>query len=158
MIYRYLDKLVLLLSSADDKKVPETPQSDSEVAARKQTLYNQFNAMDSKAGALLTHISIMIGVLSLMTSPLNAGVSLIERNFLLLALLFYLFGAILCIRCGKVTKSQVLDQKFEGEWPKDLEWLEHEFILKRQSYRFATDLVVWVTVLFALYLVASLII
>ena len=103
MIYRLLDKLVLLLSAEEDKTSPTVPDSDKGIASRKSILIGQFNALDSKSGALLTHISIMIGVLSLMTSPLNAGVSIFERNFLVLALLLYLFAAILCIRCNKLT-------------------------------------------------------
>ncbi|QSR22029.1 hypothetical protein CFA77_06940 [Hyphomonas sp. KY3] len=157
MIYRLLDKLVLLLSAEEDKTSPTVPDSDKGIASRKSILIGQFNALDSKSGALLTHISIMIGVLSLMTSPLNAGVSIFERNFLVLALLLYLFAAILCIRCNKLTTTHVLLEKFEGEWPKDLAWLEREFIAKRQSFKFATHLVVWVTILFAVFLTLSLV-
>ena len=156
MIYRLLDKLVLLLSAEEDKTSPTVPDSDKGIASRKSILIGQFNALDSKSGALLTHISIMI-VLSLMTSPLNAGVSIFERNFLVLALLLYLFAAILCIRCNKLTTTHVLLEKFEGEWPKDLAWLEREFIAKRQSFKFATHLVVWVTILFAVFLTLSLV-
>ena len=157
MIYWLLDKFVLLFSAEEDKKSPRVPDSDKGIASRKSILIGQFNALDSKSGALLTHISIMIGVLSLMTSPLNAGVSILERNFLVIALLLYLFAAILCIRCSKLTTTHVLLEKFEGEWPKDLAWLEREFIAKRQSFKFATHLVVWVTILFAVFLTASLV-
>lgn len=157
MIFRALDQLVLMVSSAKDSTPPECPKSDSKIESRKKTLIGQNNALDAKAGALLTHISIMIGVLSLMTSPLNANASLLERNLLVIALLLYLLAAILCIRCNKLTTTHVLTETFEGEWPKQLDWLEKEFIIKRQSFKVATYIVVWVTVLFALFIAAELI-
>lgn len=49
----------------------------------------------------------------------------------------------------------MLLEKFKGEWPQDLVWLEREFIAKRQSFKFATHRIVWVTIFFAAFLAFS---
>ena len=102
-MFRLVDRLAQKLVSEIDHLLINDPKiEDGDFSGVNPTIWIQGNSealdrLDSKAGSLLTHISMMLAAATFMISA--ADTSHVERIIIGLEVVCYLFLALICIRC-----------------------------------------------------------
>ena len=91
---------------------------------------DEFQLIDAKATGLLTHVSMMIAGLGLL-SPLVAE-SRFEEAVIIAAIAICLLIAIGCLRCLSVFRTH----EFAEAGDRSNEIIHHELIIRRELYRF----------------------
>jgi hypothetical protein len=100
--------------------------------------YGLFSAIDTKTAALLTHISILIAVVSIFYSTLDNGAFVI-KSLLIIEAIVYLTATIICLRCIRFDLPAVDgDQTHEQQ-------IYHEITDRRALYTLSLDITVAAT-------------
>lgn len=149
------DRLIKLLITGYDIRNPNARaiQQDTELhfVTRKwpewSTYGDVFGIIDSKASGLLTHISIMIAILTYMIDKLSAAYL---NVILIIILLLYIISAYTCLRCLRFWSFQdvVLSGKEASEQEKEsaLTMLRIEMFFRQECYKFSLNLTSALTV------------
>ncbi|MEP9377516.1 hypothetical protein ABLE91_12420 [Aquabacter sp. CN5-332] len=158
------DRLIKLLITGYDIKNPdeEAIQKDTEphFATRAwpewSTYGDVFGIIDNKASGLLTHISVMIAILTYMIG--KWGVPVLEA-ILIFILIGYIVCAYTCLRCLRFWSFQdvVLSGAVVSEQEKKtaLTMLRIEMFFRQECYKFSLNLTSALTVASVLLFIVS---
>jgi hypothetical protein len=146
-VFRFFDRLVFgdLTSKRIDAALEEVTQTLAYSQKHRDDidhLYRLFEAMDQKAGALLTHISIIVAGLAILYQ--DSQTSLIWKRILETQIIFYLLLTFLCLRAIRMT-APWFDQ-IASMTRDDVARLKLEFWKRRRCYNVATAITILATI------------
>jgi hypothetical protein len=99
-----------------------------------------FQTIDTKATGLLTHVSMMIAALGVVT-PTIAN-SMTEGAIIFAEIACYLLIAVASLRCIALFAPTVQQAKTD-DLPR---WVQHELVLRQQLYNLANRATIWMTI------------
>jgi hypothetical protein len=131
-------------SSDDLEKIRASADDVTDNKKHRDFIFQIMNALDTKASALLTHISIIIAVLSVIYT--NGDKSEAIKSIIVIEIIGYLLLTFFCLRAVRMTSG--LSNKGASE----TEALQIELYQRRTAYNFASSGTIIITAIMMLTL------